>query len=238
MKILSYNIWFNEYKKFERLDSLISLIAQLEPDILCFQEVTQDIFTILESTLLCYNNVYPLKSFANYGCIIFSKIKFEKIETLDFSPFTQMGRELQFVKIKYNDKNIIIGNSHFESEFKKYNFNKINQFKRCYNFLNNLYNQNDAIILCADTNISNESDESNFFSDWNDCWEINSDEEKKYTYDYKTNNNLKDRKIKLRSRIDRIVFKGDIEIINFDLIKGITGLIEPSDHHGLFVYLE
>ncbi len=69
-----------------------------------------------------------------------------------------------------------------------------------------------------------------------DAWTQNGKlPDKEFTYDYFTNYNLQTRSIKLKRRIDKILFrtKGSLNLIDFNLIKGCKQFIQPSDHHGI-----
>jgi len=239
MKLLSYNLWFDHYKKIERLESLLATILEVDPDVVCFQEVTPYILELLKNNLVSYENMYPKELSGNYGCVTFSKLPFTKCFTLDFNGITRMGRELLVTFLNEGkDKNICIGNTHFESEFSAENINKLSQFKHSKEFLDKIALQMNRVVLCCDSNISCDKEEKEFFKDWKDCWIVKGNNENKYTYDHETNVNLKKRKIKFRSRIDRIMIKGKLEVKEFKLVKNIKGLIPPSDHHGVFVYLD
>ncbi|AYV78429.1 MAG: endonuclease/exonuclease/phosphatase family protein [Edafosvirus sp.] len=245
LKVLSYNLWFDQKNSIERLESLLVTILTLSPDVLCFQEVTPNIFSILKSNLVEYKNIFPKNIDSSYDCLIMSKYEILKSTQIPFEN-SIMGRKLLITVINYSNEKvskstqITIVTSHFESMFKeKINQVKIDQFALTIAQLNKLYNKFKSVILCSDTNIL-ENEESFFFNsdiDWNDAWvKDGMKEDKKYTYDSNTNKNLYGRKIGgYQSRIDRIIYRADNLILkSFSLIKGTEGLIQPSDHHGVF----
>ena len=45
IKVLSYNIWFDEADQKERLNSLIETIKHNDPDVVCLQEVVPKVFS-------------------------------------------------------------------------------------------------------------------------------------------------------------------------------------------------
>jgi len=255
ISILDYNIWFDKYNIAERTISLIDVIEEKKPDILLLQEVTVKVFEILTLTLskLGYTYYYPEKVINIYDCFIFSKYPMKSNSYNEYSN-SRMERALitsviEFPIIIKNGENlhittadILIGTSHFESLFDKKNANiKKDQYLYAKSLLDQ-QTEYKYVIFGGDTNITNEDENKSFFKDtqWNDVWDdIENQEENNYTYDTETNKNLIIRGIKnLKSRIDRILYKGDIIVRNFELIKEGNFIIPPSDHHGIFVKLE
>lgn len=227
LSVLTFNIWFDELNRNERLFSLINVIQKNSPDIICLQEVIYETYEILKNILKEYTYFYPNKLELSYGCVIFSK----HIMTQTYDkvyPETQMGRNLIAINIVYNSINITIATSHFESIFGLINTTKTSQYIHAMKLLNKLYDIGSPVIFCSDTNIL-PSEERYFFKDilWVDAYnEVNFDshQEKQwnnYTYDTKHNTNLIKRNIKiLPSRIDRIVYRGGstLTVIKFKLV--------------------
>jgi len=236
-KVLSYNIWFDETLCLERTISLVNIIIQLQPDIICLQEVRPDIHEILIMLLKEYKHCFPQKITKKYDCVIFSKHPI--IKCLNF-PFknSNMGRSLNIIQISNDGTDIVIANSHFESLFKKNeNTAKLKQYEIARTLLDSLYETYQNVIICSDTNVMvHEEDRFNkefSCNNWIDAWVIKGDNNNKFTYDSENNIYLKQLKDKYRSRIDRILFKTDnCNIDKFCLIK--SDEMEPSDHFGIF----
>ena len=55
LKILTYNIWFDNFNMENRLQALFKIIAEADADIICLQEVTQTFSQALwnNSKILC-----------------------------------------------------------------------------------------------------------------------------------------------------------------------------------------
>lgn len=241
---ISYNIWFEEYLTTERTNSLIKIINESNPDVICLQEVRPNIHTFLIHNLENYKYHYPEKLSKSYGCITFSKYPITKCLEYEFENST-MGRSLIITKIDhpYNKTEIVVTNTHFESLFNKKYINKpkIKQFEETSLILEGLYTEFKNVLLCADTNVlHHEENKFNEFFDnnnWIDSWiNRNSNVIHKYTYDSDHNVYLQEKfpNIKYKSRIDRILFKGDNLILEeFSMLKGHDNMIEPSDHFGI-----
>lgn len=251
-KIISYNIWFDKTLYLERLISLIQTINDCDPDVICLQEVRPEVFELLIVELQNYEYYYPKKINREYGCVTFSKYKIEKCLESEFQN-SLMGRSLIITKINYQLKpeltdkiDIVVGNSHYESLFKKNMINsaKIKQYEETNLLMEALYKTFKNVILCADTNVLSH-EEIKFkeqFEDnkWLDSWKEKGDKLNEFTYDSVNNIYLKIKlKNKYESRIDRILFKGEsLKLYSFSILKGGKNCIEPSDHFGVLSKFE
>ena len=52
LSVLTFNIWFDELNRNERLFSLINVIQKNSPDIICLQEVIYETYEILKNILI------------------------------------------------------------------------------------------------------------------------------------------------------------------------------------------
>lgn len=249
--VISYNIWFDDTLSMERTVSLLQIINDVNPDVICLQEVKSNIYEFLLTALTNHRYHFPKKFKKPYDCVIFSKYPIKKCLEYDYKN-TSMGRSLQIAKVDYpyheitpdgvsvEKLDIIITNTHFESLFKKKHTNdvKIKQFEIASEILNTLYTSYKNVILCADTNVLSheESKFNEYFNTWLDAWLIKGSHLSKYTYDSYNNVYLKSRfTMKYLSRIDRILFKSDdLELEEFNILKGNGKIVEPSDHFGIY----
>lgn len=258
ISVLSYNIWFDEFKRYERLNALIDIINKYDPDVICLQEVIPETYEILKSQLVNYPNYFPNELHMAYGCVIFSK--YDIVQTYNkFYPETQMGRNLLAITIKrkiflseiegIKTINLTIATSHFESLFGAINSTKTSQYIHARKTLDSMYDSNNPIIFCCDSNIL-KNEEQYFFTDssWVDSFiEFNSHISKDmdgFTYDTRLNKNLITRNLKeIRSRIDRILYRGTMlkltdykmiqNSISNNLFDDLQNVSEPSDHFGI-----
>ena len=250
LSVMSYNIWFSEYERNERLKSLIYIVNKENPDVLCLQEVLSNEYEKLKLKLN-YDYYFPNSiEEGTYGCVIFSKYNIVKSKIIKLP--SKMDRNLLISQININFKcgdvdefeKMVITNTHFESEFSTTsNPTKEQQYKFVSAILNKLFKDYGNVILCSDTNVTKIENEffNKVFIGMGDAWiDTGSDQNNEYTYDNVTNKNLKFRNIVLRSRIDKILYKnkGSTKPINFKLITGIENMIQPSDHHGILSTFE
>ena len=247
VKVISYNIWFEEILESERIESLLETLYNEDPDIICLQEVKPYVHEELKKKLIGYDYCFPNKIKKSYGCCIYSKYKISECANFEYNN-SKMGRELLIVKIDYpvlevdmgiSKKDIIVANSHFESLFKRNfeNKEKIEQYKESQKILDKLYDEYHNVIFCSDTNILDIEEDSFFPFGWKDCWKEKGkdDDKEKYTYDGKQNLYLQMRKIPYQSRLDRIIYKSKIlKCQDYTILKGAKhNNIEPSDHFGI-----
>jgi endonuclease/exonuclease/phosphatase family metal-dependent hydrolase len=231
VKLLTYNIWFDDYELINRTIQICKIIIKEDPDFISLQEVTSNSFSILKKYLGHY---YFSKNeiILPYDILILSKTKINKIFTMPFKN-SHMMRSYHFIISSCNNIIFKIIGIHLESNFKK-NI-KYDQLQFIMDTNNNfdMIDENvNAIIIMGDTNIEKEIELNGY--NFNDLWiKDGSILDKKYTFDYLNNINIKG---KYRSRLDRIWINTYKEYIieEFKFIgnKKMNNLL-PSDHFGL-----
>lgn len=239
IKLLTYNIWFSDIYINKRINLLVKLVNEKNPDVICFQEVRKDVLAVLVNKLKSYKYwETSLNEDKYYGVVIFSKFKKVKTNIFKFKK-TNMDRHFIIMELNLdNNFKINIVTTHLESEFKIKDYKDSFKYFQFNNLLKYLKNFNN-VVICGDMNISEK--ENNLFkldNYWSDCWILDgSNIEKKYTFDYKTNMFINN-KTKYRSRLDRVFIKnnGLLKLDRFDLVGNSKGLI-PSDHFGIIVNL-
>ncbi|XP_062088326.1 uncharacterized protein LOC133794899 isoform X2 [Humulus lupulus] len=264
LKILSYNVWFREDLELQkRMQALGDLIELHSPEVICFQEVTPNIYNIFQqsSWWRVYNcSVSKQMTFPGpYFCIQLSKLP---VKSFSCKPFSNsvMGGELCVAEIEIQkDKSLVIATSHLESPCpapptwnQMYSKERVEQATEAINFLET--NQN--VVFGGDMNWDDKSDGLFPLPDgWLDAWAKLRPEENGFTYDTKSNQMLTGNRT-LQKRLDRFVCKlrdfkvHGIEMIGKDAIPGVSYIKEkkvkkeikklelpvlPSDHYGLLL---
>ena len=134
---------------------------------------------------------------------------------------SKMRRSLIYCEID----DIIISTTHLESEFNKFNNNKINQFNNSITLLNKF----DKVVFISDTNLQKKDCDKIKYDNFIDVYDLGFDKTK-YTYDGVDNPLLSN---KIRSRIDRAYVK-NVEVNNYYVEKEYV----MSDHFGIILELK
>lgn len=244
LKVLTYNIWFNNFIEDERLESLHTLVAKTDPHVVCLQEVRACMFDKLVKMFTDYT-AYPSELDQSYDSITLIKNDNNiKVELHEFIPFEHsiMMRNLHIVKINYHGTPVVIGNTHFESIFDPLDARikmKYRQYKQAKDIMENIFgSEGEELILCCDSNITKDDHLlfENLYGDWVDSWSVDKTHTTGYTYDTDTNVYLTRLSRTIRTRIDKIMSRGGRLSVDNVLIvnKKNCGLKhEPSDHYGV-----
>ena len=219
MKFLSLNLWFSEYLRKERTLIFVNYVLENQPDIICLQEVIAPVLAyIYQSIKDVYPHVHTSVEDYGYGLAIISKLPIENRKNLNFKE-TRMNRGILYGRVK----DCIIATTHLESEFRKVNKCKIEQFNKMMELLTNF----DKVIIVGDTNLTKNDESSIDIKDFRDVYlTYDNSKEKLYTYDGKENPILKN---KIRSRVDRMFIKGEKSCRSFNIEKEVI----MSDHFAL-----
>ncbi|KAL5578827.1 hypothetical protein UlMin_011269 [Ulmus minor] len=267
LKILSYNVWFREdLELHRRMKALGELIELHSPDIMCFQEVTPNIYEIFQKS--SWWKVYACSvskemTFSRpYFCMQLSKLP---VKSFSCEPFGNsiMGRELCVAEIEVKkDKPLVVATSHLESPCpgpptwdQMFSKERVEQAKEAINILK----KNQNVIFGGDMNWDDKLDGKFPFPDgWIDAWAELKPGENGWTYDTKSNKMLSGNRA-LQKRLDRFIcqfhdFKiCGIEMIGMEAIPGLSHIKEkkvkkeikklelpvlPSDHYGLLLSIQ
>ncbi|XP_030533376.2 uncharacterized protein LOC115742952 [Rhodamnia argentea] len=263
-KILTYNVWFREDLEMHKRTKAIGELVQMHsPHVICFQEVTPNIYDLfrLSSWWKLYHcsvssdaaNLRP------YFCMLLSKLP---VRSFACKPFgnSVMGRELCTVKVEVEGKKpLTIATSHLESPCpappkwdQMYSKERVDQAKEAMDELGKHPN----VILGGDMNWDDTLDgRFPLHEEWVDAWEELRPNENGWTYDTKSNSMLSANRT-LQKRLDRFLCNlHDFKITSIDMIgrEAIPGLtyckekkvrkevknlvlpVLPSDHFGLLL---
>ncbi|XP_028762991.1 uncharacterized protein LOC114721337 [Neltuma alba] len=264
LKILSYNVWFREdLEVHKRMEAIGDLIQHHNPDLICFQEVTPNIFDIFKEA--SWWNVYRCsvsfdKAYSRqYFCVVLSKLPVKSFSTVPFSN-SIMGRELCIAEIEaMNGKPFVVATSHLESPCpappkwdQMYSKERVEQAHEAMTVLCKYPN----VVFGGDMNWDDKMDGQFPLQDgWIDAWSQLRANENGWTYDTKSNQMLASNRT-LQKRLDRFIcslqdFKiSSIDMIGMNEIPGLSYSKEkkakketkqlvlpvlPSDHYGLIL---
>ncbi|KAL8104023.1 hypothetical protein AgCh_028301 [Apium graveolens] len=247
----------------KRMEALGDLIQMHSPHLICFQEVTPNIYDIFQQSgwwKMYKCSVSSEMAYTRpYFCMQMSKVP---VKLFSCKPFRNsvMGRELCVAEVVVEkDKPLIIATSHLESPCpappkwdQMYNKERVDQAKEAINSLK----QHKNVIFCGDMNWDDKLDGQVPLPDgWTDAWTETRPGELGYTYDTKSNKMLSGNRT-LQKRLDRFLcslhdYKIDgIEMIGMEAIPGLSYSKEkkvkkevktivlpvlPSDHYGLLL---
>ena len=251
LTVVTYNMWFSEKDFVNRIHHLMRVLLQGHkylPDLVCFQEVTQAAYQLLQQGI--GSQYYLFEIFGDPPVRYTNLIAINK-ETMELDadsvayydlPETQMSRKLMTcqVTIKKTKMTFHVMNTHLESLDTNWKNRQI-QLEAIEQILEQEKIEN--FILCGDFNIchDNEPAENQIKnSKYHDAWiEMGSPQSLKYTYDCE-NNPYINIKTKFRSRLDRILYRfnnptnTDRNLVVITKLK-LLGIKEPfpSDHFGV-----
>ncbi|XAR53798.1 hypothetical protein NMG60_11022482 [Bertholletia excelsa] len=265
LKILSYNVWFREdLEMHQRMKALGELIQLHSPDLICFQEVTPNIYKIFQESSWCkayHCSVSVEAAFTRpYFCMQASKLP---VKSYSCKPFQNsiMGRELCIAEAEVQPNTpLVIATSHLESPCpapptwdQMFSKERVDQAKEALDFLKKT---NPNVIFGGDMNWDDKLDgQFPLPEGWEDAWVELRPGENGWTYDTKSNAMLSGNRT-LQKRLDRFVcnlrdFKiSGIEMIGLEAIPGLSYCKEkkvkrevkklvlpvlPSDHYGLLL---
>ncbi|XVE87763.1 hypothetical protein DITRI_Ditri19aG0013900 [Diplodiscus trichospermus] len=213
LKILSYNVWFREDLELQRRMKAIGDLIQLHsPDLICFQEVTRNIYDIFRRSnwwkLYRCSISDEMAGSRRYFCMQLSKLPVKSFSRIPFEN-SIMGRELCMTEVEVlGGKTMIVATSHLESPCpappkwdQMFSEERVEQAEEAINILQN----NSNVIFGGDMNWDNERDGQFPLPDgWIDAWRELRPAENGWTYDTKSNPMLSGN-YPLRRRLDRFV---------------------------------
>ncbi|KAI7746792.1 hypothetical protein M8C21_007699 [Ambrosia artemisiifolia] len=263
LKILSYNVWFAEDIELRiRMRAIGDIIQLHNPDVICLQEVTPNIYAILQrynwwKSYECSLS-FDKANARPYFCMQLSKLPVKSFSFKQFS-YSAMGRELCIAEVlAQGDTPLVVATSHLESPCpgppkwdQMYSKERVKQAHEAVAFLK----QNPNVIFCGDMNWDDKLDGEFPLPDgWIDAWTELNPKEIGWTYDTKSNPMLSANR-KLQKRLDRFLISLHdfnvecIEMVGTEAIPEVTYMkqkkggkelelpVLPSDHFGLLLTL-
>ncbi|MQM13906.1 hypothetical protein Taro_046833 [Colocasia esculenta] len=268
LQILSYNVWSEDVMLQERMEAIGVLIQEKSPDLICFQEVTPNIYKIFENSnwWQAYSSSVPpeMAYRRNYFCMQLSKLPACFSQTRIGLPIKR--RELCIAQVDagkgkstlaFATVHLVCPNPHPCYPHQRYSAERIAQAQEALSALTNYPN----VVFGGDMNWDEEVDGPvPLPPGWVDAWEKKRPGEDGWTFDTMANPMLW-WKPPLRKRLDRFLCcLKDFSISSIELIgtRAIPELyyskekkvgkmmvpeqivlpLLPSDHFGLLLTIE
>ncbi|KAJ3054231.1 hypothetical protein HK097_002347 [Rhizophlyctis rosea] len=249
IKILTYNIWFDNLYLPHRWLAILSLIAKHQPEVVCIQEATEGFINLLKNDAVARERYIVLKNFVEgswYGCLILvDRTKLDIVRATSVTFPTQMGRALIVVEVigKKDVSNLPlcrIATSHFESMHYS-SETRFQQFTIASQIVKDTSISNPFIsVVCGDTNLElpNEVDlpqQVGFRDSWLDT---HPEEEVGHTWGITYPKMMRGEE--RPRKLDRVLYleKEGVKVVNIGLVGDqpveVDGhSIYPSDHIGI-----
>lgn len=239
--LLSWNIWFGNFKMAERMTVLGEIIDRMRPDIIALQEVTRGSIALLknQSWYHRYNSIpSDITKESTYFVVILSVFPVQSWKSYPFRN-SLMNRKLVTVKLDINNHIFLsVGTSHLES-LGPHTRQREEQLKEAVKVLS----ESDNACLMGDLNLEKKFDgEIVLPYPWFDSWlSLPGNSEKNgYTWEPAVNTMMKDSP-GTPQRFDRVFCKlSDFRVEKMIILGKKPGKdgVFPSDHFGLYTQLE
>ncbi|KAL0023025.1 hypothetical protein WJX79_000732 [Trebouxia sp. C0005] len=212
LKLLTYNVWFEEDIALqERMCAIGGIIQEHDfPHFICFQEVTQRIYHLFQQSPWWHRYAASQPAAQPYfTALLYRKDTFTpagSFQSHDFSN-SAMGRGVLSVAGAVQGIKVRIATSHLESPCghnKMFSKERVAQCKEGFAMLNG-QDQTD-VLWAGDMNWNTEDGDPPLPAGWEDAWSQQNPRDLGLTYDGKKNAMLGPYN-RLRKRLDRVFFK-------------------------------
>lgn len=239
LRLLTWNLWFDDYLLIERLLSVLSYIEPLSPDIIAFQELTAISDAFFGDANIPFSKTYQkirasLPDWQWYWEGVYSRFDIGSLSGRIPYKNSDMGRGVTILHVAELD--VVVGCMHLESE----NEHPLRrqQFAKAIELLESFECHN--MILLGDTNTRGQEKLNDLLpAGWQDAWMKLHPRKPGYTVDRKNNPMGHGKR---RERLDRVFYCcRDFEPSEIRLIGTETQTTEagtrflPSDHFGVLV---
>ncbi len=226
LRVVTWNLWWDEFESQQRLNAVIEILQSLEPDVIALQETTDQTSLELAREFSDYHSWPPLSD--RSGLLILSKETWSERGQRKLSG--SQGRHLLW----YRTDDVLIATVHLESTRGK-NRTHREQLQEVFRCLKPY----GRTVLLGDFNFApGEPEEAHLDPSFRDAWEQLRPDEPGFTEDTDLNamRLLHSGKAK-QVRYDRILYRGGLDPTGVQLL-GTAPLpdrptVWPSDHFGL-----
>jgi len=239
---MTYNIWFSEYYREERTNKLLSLIKEVNPHVVCLQEMIPAVLLMFLSDENIRQHyvisdatgdfIYP------YGVVILTKLMPCRL-IVNLLP-TRMGRMFLYCDISVGQEIIRIGTVHLES------LDSSTIRKDQLRLISNVLKERKLSLLTGDFNFGEQNYEGNedkpvendvikeYFPTHDDIWAKLHPGEAGVTVDCMYNISWTDEKKEKGSRYDRMLVSNEPEWEPLDITILGHESIANDDHNPNF----
>ena len=168
LKVLSYNVWFDQLFLQERMAAVGQIISDIDPDVIALQEVTAQILHHLLAqpwTHSYYVSDPNGRELERYGVMLMSKRPFVELGLRAF-PGSRLGRKALLGRIMVGSMPVVIGTFHLESYPQD-----APERKSQLQMLKDLTSAAERVVLCGDTNFAYPDEAKTLGTRFQDVWE-------------------------------------------------------------------
>lgn len=225
MKFLTWNIYFDDETGVTRYPSIIESISKHNAHVVCLQEVTEEFISLLKKSELKESyQFYNLNQKTSYKNILLSKTPVTNSGTFQIP--TNLERTAPYIKIKMNDKELMVVSVHLDSLLEDTQL-RISQLKSVLEQSRGEEN----LILCGDMNFGDLDRENEYVAEYFKdaaCGDL------RYTYNVEDNKMASNTKFpeEASRRLDRFFIKGGLTTSNYQL-----HIESFSDHYPISVLI-
>ncbi len=239
LRILSWNLWFDDQLQIERLLSILSYIEPLQPDVIGFQEMTSISDAFFADQNIDFSRIYhriraELPDWQWYWEGLYSRLPIGESSGRFSYRHSEMGRGITILHVPEYD--LVVGCTHLESENE--HALRRDQLSRAILHLEDFETRN--IILVGDTNARKDERLNDLLPrHWRDAWEFLKPDDPGYTVNSKVNPMGYGKR---QARLDRCFYyckdfqPTQIKLVGTEPEKTESGQkFLPSDHFGLLI---
>ncbi|EQC43173.1 endonuclease/exonuclease/phosphatase family protein [Bacteriovorax sp. DB6_IX] len=224
MKILSWNIYFDDDSGVIRYPRIIEAIEKLDCEFVCLQEVTPAFIRLLEDSCLKKSyKFFHLNQEQSYRCIILSRIEIRDQGILTLP--SNLKRVAPYVVVEHCDCELQLFCVHLESMLEDTEL-RIRQLKHIHSLAKRDF------VICGDFNFGDDDLENSYicenFIDFGQS-------DKSFTFDIDRNQMAFENKFEKEGsrRLDRFIAKGKIRSKSYQVVEELS-----SDHFPIVCELE
>ncbi|GMH32624.1 hypothetical protein BSKO_00458 [Bryopsis sp. KO-2023] len=255
LKVLTYNVWFNEQAAVRDRMKAIGEVIQSHgyPHFICFQEATHLIVELFkDSDWWDRYSASEVPAAVRYFTMVLVRKDIPITNRMEL-PFENsvMARGLLAARVTVGGSRFMVVTTHLESPNQGMMYSRV-RIEQCRQSIELLNEFKGPVIFTGDMNWQSKDGLMPLLDGWSDVWKSLYPEEDGFTFDPKTNTMLSDKKHDGR-RLDRVLAKLEegwsplkAEIVGNRPIEGVkvpiwshgkTSLQQafPSDHFGVLV---